>query len=809
MALIPHETQRGLWTNPDLKAADAGVFALIIGVSRYDYLADGAKQVKETETLGLGQLGVSALTAYRFFEWLRQGYVLKGWPVAQVRLLLSPLKKGVGKAKEDELAGCDRDVCSHAVEANFLNCKSAIENWHADLEAIGPKTDGRSLFFFTGHGLEIRRLHQVLLPSDYCRPPGKAYNDAISTRNLIDNLPLLPRVSSHILLLDACRNDLEKFRGKGVEGAKILNDDVADATNTTSVTGVLHSTQSGHQAYQPKKGGLSLFGQAVLDGLKTMPNPELDEAPIELNCRSGTCRVEINSLTSYVKGRIAALVKDAKEHVVQEVRVDVSSPDPKNRQIDLNEIDDPHTRPGVFGQRGLRFDVRGPLNWAAGLGKPPWAAPEEPQRRHVSAEERAAWLDSRYSDREITVPPLQSGATGTQTYERLHDFLGSESITYPWLETLRVRGLATGKEVDQSAVEIISTRVGERAPAQARVQVQLRIAHRDTVGHLLTIKDTHGQQFGCVLPSDTIVERRDGPIYQLEIDVGETDAGRESFIRFAASLSPKNPDQLGTAARTWERLRALDPAAAADLIKQSDATAVIEEVSRVRDKERARFQGPPEEFFHRVEDVLARKVESPLAAAVAGLVLLKANRFDLMHDWARNVGNWFPWLPDGVVLWTEQCRRMASGKLDPQLVSWFVTNLSERSLPFTSDCFGLAADILRDVLRGRIGTNEAVLHDARLLNARFDAVMDSLRDDALFCTYAGWDDAELLWKVVAPPAAQNAQTDAVFDIMTGEQAAGEMEAAEEAPSELIIAEPEAAVEPVEPDRDQETPSAGA
>jgi hypothetical protein len=763
MALVPDATQKGLWVNSHLKSGEAGVFALVVGVSRYDHLADGAQPA--AETYGLGQLGVSALTAYRFFHWLRDGYALKGWPVAKARLLLSPLKIGIGAATKDELDGCDAEICNNAIEANFCNCKSAIENWYADMEAIAPGAEGRSLFFFTGHGLEIRRLHQVLLPSDYCRPPGKAFNDSISTRNLIDNLPLLPRVSSHVLLLDACRNDLEKFRGKGVEGAKILNDDVAEATNTASLTGVLHSTQSGHQAYQPKSGGISLFGQALLDGLKTVPDPTLDESPIELHCRDGICRVEINSLTSYVKGRIAALVKAAGEQVVQEVRVDVSSPDPNNRQIDLNEIDDSQPQTSTSGHTFAH-----PTRTRGGVAIHQFW-PEGPQRHHVGVEERAAWLDRRYSDREILVPPqLPPGATDREKADRLHYLFQSEAITYPWLESLRVSALATGEESEQSAVDIISIRWGDRTPALHRVQVQLRITCQDKIGHLLTIQDVRGQRFGCILPSDTSLgppqDRRD-PIYQLEIDVGETDAGIDSFIRFAASLSPQNREPLGTAARIWERLRALDPAAATDLITQTVATAEIESASINIADMHARYTDQPEAFFRESERALAGKVESPLGAAVAGLVLLKANRFDLMHDWARNVGNWFPWLPDGVVLWTEQRRRMARDKpLDPALLSWFVTNLSSRSLPFTSDCFGLAADILRDILRGRIKADEATLHGARLLNTRFDSVMDSFRDDALFCTYAGWENASLLRTLVAPPSVQRSdlEDDVIFNV---------------------------------------------
>jgi hypothetical protein len=812
MTLVPDAAQKGLWINPDLKPKKAGVYALIIGVSRYDYLAGSAQAA--AKTYGLGQLAVSALTAYRFFQWLRDGYFLSGWPVAKVRLLLAPREIGVCGATEDELAGCDTQICNNAIEATFLNCKNAIENWYADMEAIAPDCDGRSLFFFTGHGLEITRNHQVLLPSDYLHPPIRAFNDCISTRNLIDHLPTLQQVSSHILLLDACRNDLKELRQTKVEGAQIFTDEDPGATNGNSLAGVLHSTQSGHQAYQPKSksDGISLFGQALLDGLKTIPNPTLDEAPIQLNCHGGVCRVEINNLTSYIKGRVDALVRAARESIVQSVRLDVSSTDPNNRKIELNELGDLQPSSGIPGSPlGAGTGERASAGFAARvlrsaigpLGREATSPP-----RQVSVEDRAAWLERRYSDREILASPVPGGATENDDLLRLHDLFDSEAITYPWHQSLRISGLGTGEEFDQSAVEIISTRQAYRTPTLHRVQVHLRLGPVDPVGHLLTIEDDGKQKFGCILPGDSQNFLDEithlNPIYQLEIDVDTSDPGRGLFIRFAASLSPKNTDQLGTAARAWERLRALSPAAATDLIERDNATGVIEQVSDEMNRIWA-TTGQREEFYRESERTLSDKVESPLAAAVAGLILLKANRFDLMHDWTRNVGNWFPWLPDGIVLWTEQCRRTARGRpLDQKLISWFVDNLSSRGLPFTSDCLGLAADILRDVLRDRKNDDgrseptikdEAILSGALVLNSRIGDAMESFRDDALFCTYADWEDIRALRALVGPPTNQHRQEpEEIIEVGPGK-------------SIFDFLQRPAKAKPAEPD--EEAPSAGA
>jgi hypothetical protein len=330
----------------------------------------------------------------------------------------------------------------------------------------------------------------------------------------------------------------------------------------------------------------------------------------------------------------------------------------------------------------------------------------------------------------------------------------SETVTYPWFETLTVTGLSTGQSGDYSAVEIVSTELDDRHTGLHRVQVHLRISTFDPVGHLLAIRDSKERNFACVLPNDRDKHpgsREENPIYQLEIDLGESDAGPESFIRFSASLSPQNTTALVNAARIWERLRALNAAAATDLIRTSRSTSNIDEISRTRDSMMATAD-QPEHFYREGERALAGKVDSPLGAAVAGLVFLKANRFGLMHDWARNVGNWFPWIPDGIVLWTEQRLRMTPrDPLPDGLASWFVGILSRRSLPFMAECLDMASGILRDITRGKIETDEATRLAAVTLSSRYDAVFEFFRDDGLFCTYASWPQSLDLWGLIGPP----------------------------------------------------------
>jgi hypothetical protein len=50
------------------------------------------------------------------------------------------------------------------------------------------------------------------------------------------------------------------------------------------------------------------------------------------------------------------------------------------------------------------------------------------------------------------------------------------------------------------------------------------------------------------------------------------------------------------------------------------------------------------------ERLVQEKGGDPSAAAVGGYYLLRAQRLDRLHNWTRNLDNWFPWLPDGAVI---------------------------------------------------------------------------------------------------------------------------------------------------------------
>src|SRR5688500_2969249 len=119
MPLTP-DRKRGVWTNSDWTPKSAGTFAVVIGISSYAYLKDGDGKGAPEENYDLGQLPVSALTAVRFFEWLRDHYRMTDAPLAKCWLLLAP---------SDEEATAYGTPFPASAKPTMAACTKAIREW--------------------------------------------------------------------------------------------------------------------------------------------------------------------------------------------------------------------------------------------------------------------------------------------------------------------------------------------------------------------------------------------------------------------------------------------------------------------------------------------------------------------------------------------------------------------------------------------------------------------------------------------------------------------------------------------------------
>jgi hypothetical protein len=92
--------------------------------------------------------------------------------------------------------------------------------------------------------------------------------------------------------------------------------------------------------------------------------------------------------------------------------------------------------------------------------------------------------------------------------------------------------------------------------------------------------------------------------------------------------------------------------------------------------------------------MLKEKEGNPYAATVGAYLLLRLERYDLMRDWARNLANWFPFLPDGCVIWAWQSIR--ERKNYDEAADYFL-KAARRGLPLHTQGLRLLSEGLRGV----------------------------------------------------------------------------------------------------------------
>jgi hypothetical protein len=92
-------------------------------------------------------------------------------------------------------------------------------------------------------------------------------------------------------------------------------------------------------------------------------------------------------------------------------------------------------------------------------------------------------------------------------------------------------------------------------------------------------------------------------------------------------------------------------------------------------------------------ELLVYKMQDPYAAALGAYLLLGLERFDLMHSWAKNLADRFPWLADGCVIWASQCLRQANPNADE--ASKYLLAAASRGLPIFTEGLRVLVDGLQ------------------------------------------------------------------------------------------------------------------
>jgi hypothetical protein len=280
----------GVWRPEDVP--QPGTYAFIVGVSAYRYL-DGSEK-----SLTLGQLAVSALTAYHVFRYFADAYRHRTAPIAEVTLLLAP------SAQEQHLFDSQPDypiTCETAPLPTLATLSGTLQEWYARLAALDTEAakSSRLVFFFSGHGLELAPSQQLLLPHDY-PGPARMFNNAIGTENIHAGLGALP-IREQLFFIDACRNDIASLHELAMTaGVPVL--DVRRRQQGRAAP-ILWASAPGASTFQPDVAEdfqtTSFFGRALLDALL------LRDQEFQPDCRSRPCKIDFFPLVDYTNASMA------------------------------------------------------------------------------------------------------------------------------------------------------------------------------------------------------------------------------------------------------------------------------------------------------------------------------------------------------------------------------------------------------------------------------------------------------------------------------------------------------------------------
>lgn len=506
----------GMWVDESLEGRPA-THALVIGVSDYPHLRGGRSETAP-DHFGLGQLAVSALTAYRFFEWLRDEYNYETAQIGSVHLLLAP--------NVEELT-TTRGMVGAFGPAVFDTCELALNKWRQRLSGLGATAaESRSVFFFSGHGLEISQQQQILLPGDYLNPDLPSVNRAMSTLNIKQGLLPLD-VVDQFFFIDACRNGSRQLGGRVVEGSAIFDVFPPDENNGSVNSVIMYGTSSGAQSWQPARvgEGISLYGQALLEAVGGgAPVDEAEDPPL----------VWFTDVATYTNQQISNLLRQRGAQVRQPIRGDL----------------------GFVGlvHPLVRSSSPTPVRnvWATAPGEPEDVEDEATVSHGMTGQAVAG-----VAFRDLVPGVYLDPASGWQHFDSEaspHEWFGRETFEAVWA-TARVVDVRSGEDV---SIQVHGVDRYEAASHRVRLSV-------DGYGPMWLTIDAPNDTYGGFLWATP------GTLFELGMDWEE-----EALVQLDIDLSTHSEEPLRASARLWEEYRTSDiDAASSRLIESGDLERAV------------------------------------------------------------------------------------------------------------------------------------------------------------------------------------------------------------------------------------------
>jgi hypothetical protein len=485
--------------------------------------------------------------------------------------------------------------------ADYVSVRAAIEAWGNDIFA-GAAEPGPNVafFFFSGHGTE-HMASPALLTKDILNPrsPGGA-------RKAVAFLSLCQAVKTYgidraLFFVDACRDVPGVARTLNIVGEDILSP-YAYPLRSHDALLCLQSTKAGGSAYQVPGSPATIFGQAVIDALD---GPPPSYRPYDTTVFPW--RLVFKELESHVKQKVRELLAKQTATLIQSVV----------------PYGDPYDGDMLVAQK------QGLLPSGLFEGVPPQLA------NMIAA--RSADVLKGFT---VTHGPSNFPAALTD-FSIMHDILGHEGTTDPWVDTLRILDVDTQEPVFPAVI--------------------LKEGRREQVGRTLTawVDVLVAPAPGCAVWIG-VGGKNDSPSLAVVIP---RDLEVSTPVRLDVAFEKKRPYKPWTMTAMSARLH--DPAEA-ELPGVQQVWAGLWEVQRTEFLSDLSHAGTVAGELGVLRRAFAAELRSPVAAAIAGTVCIRCNALEQLHVWLPKLADEFPWLPDGAVLWVETLLRrddLATSKL--------------------------------------------------------------------------------------------------------------------------------------------------
>ena len=234
--------------------------------------------------------------------------------------------------------------------------------------------------------------------------------------------------------------------------------------------------------------------------------------------------------------------------------------------------------------------------------------------------------------------------------------------------------------------------------------------------------------YAFTLPGDL----QESPTYRLDLALQRGISDSDFRIDQAVlELAPWGMDGVSYAAHLWETFRDHDLSRAAALLDMD-----------------------------LLEELLRDKLQSPLGASVAGMVLLRTGALWRMHDWARNLAKWFPSWSEGPVLWAHQLvqqngevrnYRGAKTKFDVEgtddPLDWII-ELEQRGLPSLSELVSAAIEVTEGQLPRFENLDVERRDSLQNVQEKLNHTLRYFRPGSLFSSFHARDSRDLAPELV-------------------------------------------------------------